>query len=314
MTTATVSKPDLLSWGYFLFLSLTWGSSFILIKRGLEGFTLWQSATIRIVVAAIILTGFAVSHVKKIPKSKLKFIFLSSILGMFAPSYLFCAAEVNLSSSITGVLNALTPAFAVIAGFVFFKKSFRLFQSIGLMIGFIGTACLVLINTDSNIEINRYAFLVMLAACFYGININVVKNHLAEINPFHITTVAVSFSGILGLIVLFATGYKSYVNIQPQQVTPLLALATLGIMGTAFAQIALNKLIKRTSVVFASSNTYIIPIVAVMWGLLDGEKLHIWHFVGMAGIILGILVLNGKITLPAKKIFDEKGLGGEGVA
>jgi drug/metabolite transporter (DMT)-like permease len=301
MTTSTYTKPDLLSWGYFLFLSLTWGSSFILIKRGLEGFTVWQSATIRIVVAAIILVGFAARHIHKIPKGKLKYIFLSSMMGMFAPSYLFCAAEVNLSSSVTGVLNALTPAFAAIVGFIFFKKSLQRFQSVGIIIGFIGTACLVLINANSKIEINGYAFLVMLAASFYGININIVKNHLADINPFHLTTVAVSFSGALGLIVLFATGYESYVNIQPQQISPLIALATLGIMGTALAQIALNKLIKRTSVVFASSNTYIIPIVAVVWGIADGEQLHFWHFVGMSAIILGILVLNGKITLPVKK-------------
>ena len=296
-------RDNILVWIYFLLLVLIWGSSFILIKNGLKSYSPWEAATIRLVSACSVFIFLSFRHLKKIPTKKIPIVLFLGVLNMFVPAYLFCMAQTHITSGMAGILNSLTPLFTSIIAIVFFGKLITRIQWLGLVIGFCSTAFLILMNTSSTISLNEYALLIIVATICYGASINIVKNHLASLNSLHITTVAVSFAGILGVVVLISGGYKSYFTVNEQNFYPLLSLITLGIVGTAIAQLIQNQLIKKSSAVFASSMTYVIPIVAVLWGLLDGEQLYYYHFLGMMGIITGILIINkgGSLKKSIKK-------------
>lgn len=286
------NQKNYLVWAYFLSLVLIWGSSFILIKKGLEGYSVWQSATIRLLSALFVMIFLAARHLYKIPKEKIPWVLLVGLLSMFFPSYLFCAAETNLNSSMAGILNALTPLFTSVFAIAFWGKSISRKQRVGLAIGFFSTSFLLLINSNGQLSLNEYALLVIVAAICYGTNINIVKHHLSNVNSLHITTVAVTFAGLFAMIFLLSSGYKGYIIVNGSQIYPLLSLVILGVLGTALAQLLQNRLIQKSSVAFASSTTYLIPVVAVLWGLIDGENLVLLHYIGMAGIIAGVWIVR----------------------
>jgi drug/metabolite transporter (DMT)-like permease len=73
-----------------------------------------------------------------------------------------------------------------------------------------------------------------------------------------------------------------------------LALAVLGVIGTAFSMLIMNSLIRYTSAVFASSVTYIIPVFAILWGLLDRETITIFHLMFMGLVLVGVYLINRK--------------------
>lgn len=299
-------KDSYIVWFYFILLVLIWGSSFILIKNGLKGYSIWQSATIRLVSALAVMAFFAVKHLRKIPSKKIPIVLVVGLLSMFFPSYLFCMAQTHISSAMAGILNALVPLFTSVIALTFFGRSITRLQWLGLAVGFFSATFLILINASAEFSLNEYALLVIIATICYGLNINIVKIYLADVNSLHITTVAVSFAGILGLLFLLFSGYESYIEVGDDQIFPLLSLIALGVLGTALAQYIQNQLMQKSSAIFASSTTYIIPVVAVLWGLLDGEKLVFWHYLGMLGILMGVLILNrsGKSEL-RRRLMEE---------
>ena len=277
---------------FYLILILTWGSSFILMKIGLQYYTPPQVATIRMVSALIALIGLAVFHVRKIPLHKFGYVAISGIVGMFFPAFLFCYAEAGMSSAIAGILNALVPTFTLIIGALFFKQRIKRAHVLGLIIGFSGILLLILINPVGQLALNSYAFLVIAATICYGLNINIVKHFLADVDPLPISTVSVSISGILALIYMLFKGGLHLIPLNAQNKTPLLAAIALGVFGTAMAQSLFNQLIKKTSGLFASTIVYVLPIVAIFWGVLYGEKLVPLHYCGMLLIIIGIVVIR----------------------
>jgi drug/metabolite transporter (DMT)-like permease len=279
-------------WLSFLVLTLAWGSSFILVKRGLEAFTPLQVASIRLVSAAAVLSFWGFSNLKHIPKGQLKFVIGSGILSMGVPAFLFSMAQVGLKSSIVGVLNALTPAFAFIIGILFFKQKSKFMQVVGLLFGFFGSVLLILEKENGGFSLNGYAGFVVLATLCYGLNVNMIKRYLPDLKPIYLSSVAVLASGLLALPYLLSTNWLDVVANNPKGMQSLAAAVTLGCVGTAFAQVVFNNMLQQSSAVFASSITYFIPIVAVMWGVWDGEMLTFWHYLGIACLIVGIIILN----------------------
>jgi drug/metabolite transporter (DMT)-like permease len=286
------NNNSLFIWGSFFVLTLAWGSSFILVKRGMVAFSPWQVASMRLAVAGLALSPIAFASFPKVPISKLKYITIIGFTGLGIPAYLFCAAQLGLSSSIVGVLNALTPAFTFIMGISFFGQKSKTMQIVGLLIGFLGSAILILVNSKGEVTLNAYALFVVAATICYGVNVNIIKKYLSDVNPMHMTSISVTAVGILGLLYLLTTDWLSVIQNHPQGQASLWATLTLGLVGTAFAQVVFNRMLSVSSAVFASSITYFIPIVAVMWGVWDGETLLGWHYLGMAFIIGGILILN----------------------
>ena len=287
-------RDKLINWGLFTILSLIWGSSFILMKAGMNILTPYDVASIRILSAGLVLIPFARKALLEVPRNKLALVILSGLLGSFFPAYLFCIAETRIDSSLAGILNALTPLFTIIIGISFFQLKAHWRKITGVLIGFIGLYMLVSPNGDIHFANVSYTMLVLLATVFYGINVNMVGRHMQGIGSINIASLAFVFLIIPSLIILYINGYFSLPLGDKTVLISTAASAVLGIMGTAVASILFYMLVKRAGTLFASMVTYGIPFIAVMWGVLYGEHVTLWQ-VGCLGIILGgVYLVNRK--------------------
>ena len=285
-------RPKYLPIALFIVLSLIWGSSFILIKRGLEAYSPRQVGALRVVFSFLVLLPWAIPSLAKIPRDKLALVALTGFMGNLIPSFLFAKAETELASSIAGVLNGLTPLFAFVIGILFFRTAWRKEQLLGLIVGFVGTIGLSFVQKGELSSINSYALLVVVATVCYAMNANLLKEKLGKIDPLPLTAVAMLFIGPVGLVYLMTTDFLTVVGSTPESWYALGYIAILGILGTAIALVLFNVLIQMTSTVFATAITYVIPIIAVLWGVLDGEQLYPLHYVGMVFILTGVFIVN----------------------
>lgn len=281
-----------INWLVFALLSLVWGSSFILIKEGLKAFTPYQVASLRMLSAGLILLPFAWKALKHIPRQKMGLVIFSGILGNFIPAYLFCIAETQIDSSLAGILNSLTPMFTILVGVLFFKVQTNFVKILGLLIGFIGLSFLLAAGRDVSLHNLSFAGLVLLATLFYGINVNLVGRYMQNLGSLNIASIAFAFLILPSLCVLFFTGYFNNDFSNPLVLQAVLASSILGIVGTSIATILFYFLVKRAGIVFGSLVTYGIPVIAVAWGIVDGESLSFMQVICLAVILLGVYIVN----------------------
>lgn len=299
MTPNQSGDQSLRSWLLLAFLSLIWGSSFILIKKGLVVFSAGEVGAYRIVSAAIVLLPLSIPRLKKLNQKQLFNLVIAGMVGSFIPAFLFATAQTQISSSITGVLNALTPLFVVIIGALFFGARITTRNSIGLVIAFIGVLVLITVKAGAGFsgltDINAYALLVILATVCYGINLNIIKHWFVKLKPVEITAISLLLVLPVALgYLLFATDFTYKLSHVEGAKLAAGYLTILGVLGTAFALIIFNGLVKIASPVFASMVTYLIPIVAIAWGVVDGEVLLPGHYIGILAVITGVWIGNKK--------------------
>lgn len=290
------SESALKAWGFLIILALVWGSSFILIKRGLEVYSPGEVGALRIVFAGMVLLPLSLPRLKGLNKRQIKNLIIVGLVGSFIPAFLFAKAQTQLSSSLTGVFNAMTPLFVVIIGALFFNSRITKRNAIGLIIAFVGVVILLMVKEGGlgNFnEINAYALLVLLACACYGLNLNIIKYRFVELKPVAITAISLSIVLPVALIFLFTSTQFSFKLLHVEGAVQAAGyIAILGIVGTALALILFNVMVKVATPVFASSVTYLIPVVAIMWGLLDGEVLLAGHYFGIVAVIFGVWVGN----------------------
>jgi drug/metabolite transporter (DMT)-like permease len=277
-----------LKWGYLLVLSLVWGSSFILIKKGLLGLTAIQVGSLRIIFAAIFLLIIGFKSLSKIPKEKWKYIALTSLFGTFIPAFLFAIAQTEIDSSVSSILNSLTPLNTLVLGALVFGVSFQKRQVWGVFIGLVGSLLLVFNGAMNHPDQNYYyAILVIIASVCYAINVNLIKRFLSDLTPVSITTGNFLFLIFPALAILYFSGFGAVIHVEKVQ-HAVMFIMVLGVVGTGIANILFFKLIQISSPVFATSVTYLIPVVAFFWGLLDNEMLTAVQFFGAFIILIGV--------------------------
>ncbi len=263
-----------IKWGYLFILSIIWGSSFILIKKSLLGLTPFQLGSLRTIITGFILFSVGFNTIKTIEKRQWKWLILSGFLGSFFPAFLFAIAETEIDSSVAAMLNSLTPLSTMLMGFAIFKIASTKRQMLGVLIGFIGTAILIFRGSELNPNQNYYfAGFVVLSTMFYAANVNIIKSRLFNVKPLSIATANYVVIIIPAIIVLLSSGFFSeatYSN--PNFKMSLLYVTVLSFFGTALAKVLFNNLILISTPVFASSVTYLMPIMALFWGTLDGES------------------------------------------
>ncbi|MBC7642837.1 MAG: DMT family transporter [Flavobacterium sp.] len=281
-------------WVLLIMLSLIWGSSFILIKLGLIGLNAYQVGSCRIIFAAVFLLLIGFRTLPNIPLHKWKYIALTAMTGTFFPAFLFSIAETHIDSSVTAILNSLTPLNTLLIGILAFGLAANRNQIFGLIIGLVGSSILVLNGASNHPEQNYYyAILVIIASICYAVNVNLVKKHLSGLSPLTISTGNFAVMFVPALIILFSTGFFTVCkghNVQHS----LFFIMILGIVGTGIANIIFFKLIQISSPVFATSVTYLIPIVAFFWGLMDSEILSFIQFIGAFIILIGVYLSSKK--------------------
>ena len=277
-----------LKWVYLLVLSVIWGSSFILIKKGLVGLTAIQLGSLRILFAAIFLLIIGFKSLSKIPKEKWKYIALTSLLGTFIPAYLFAIAETEIDSSITAILNSLTPLNTLVFGALVFGIGFQKRQAWGVFIGLLGSLLLVFNGAINHPGQNYYyAILVIIASICYALNVNLIKRYLSDLSPLSISTGNFAVLFLPALFILFFSGFSIVIHIEKVQ-HAVFFIMVLGVVGTGIANIIFFRIIQMSSPVFATSVTYLIPIVAFFWGLLDNEMLTPIQGLGAFIILIGV--------------------------
>jgi drug/metabolite transporter (DMT)-like permease len=277
-----------LKWIYLVGLALIWGSSFILIKKGLIGLSALQVGSLRIIFAAIFLLLIGFKSLSKIPKEKWKFIAMTSMFGTFVPAFLFALAQTEIDSSVSSILNSLTPLNTLILGALVFGVSFERRQVWGVFIGLVGSMLLVLNGAMNHPDQNYYyAILVIIASVCYAINVNLIKRFLSDLSPLSITTGNFLVLLFPSLTILYFSGFSDVVHVEKVQ-HAVVFIMILGVLGTGIANIVFFKLIQMSSPVFATSVTYLIPVVAFFWGLLDNEMLTPVQFFGAFIILIGV--------------------------
>ncbi|HVF80976.1 MAG TPA: DMT family transporter [Flavisolibacter sp.] len=278
------------NWVLFVLLALVWGSSFILIKKASVHLTGWQVGAIRIFSAGAVFLPFALFYVGKLPKAKIPVIILTGLLGNLFPAFLFAIAiHQKIDSSLAGILNSLTPLFVIVIGGLFFKTRVQSKKIAGVLIGFLGLLLLSISRGPVSINDVGFTLLILLATVMYGINVHIIGTYLKGLDPIKMATVSIGFLTIPTAIVLWLNPVSlSAVETKAS----ILAAVTLGILGSAAATVLFYMLIKKAGGLFASLVTYAIPVVAIAWGLLDGEHISLLQF-GCLGIILcGVYLAN----------------------
>lgn len=273
---------------YLAILALVWGSSFILIKRGLQGLNPFQLGSLRIVFAALFLLIIGFNSIKHIQLRHWKYLALTACFGTFVPVFLFSYAQTQISSTISAILNSLTPLNTLLLGILLFKVDFQRRQIFGVFFGLVGSSLLILNGAATHPDQNyAYAILLILASICYALNVNFIKRYLSDLSPLSITTGNFVVMLIPAFIVLFFSGFFEAIQVQQTQ-DVIIYIAILGVVGTALANILFYRLIQISSPVFASSVTYLIPVVAFFWGLLDNEGLTFIQLIGAAIIMFGV--------------------------
>lgn len=289
-----MKKSPVLAWVLLIILALIWGSSFILIKRGLVGLEAPEVGSLRIVAAALFLLPSALLRLKSINKKDIPYYISVGLLGSLVPSFLFATAQTQLASAITGVLNALVPIFTILIALFILKQKQEPKVFIGVFVGFIGTAILILAGQGSNFSgLNIYALLVVLATVCYASNLTLIKQKLNGIHAITVTSISLFFVFPFAAIHLFGfTDFWPKLMNEEGVGMSTFYICLLGVLGTAIALIIFNKILQMTNPLFASSVTYIIPIVAVIWGVIDGEQLYLLQYLGMIAVGVGVYIAN----------------------
>ena len=276
------------------FLALIWGSSFILMKRGLEVFDFMEVAALRIVIAFVSLTPFLPQAFKLVKPKHYFPIVISAFLGNGIPAFLFTKAQTELDSSLVGTLNGIVPLFTLILGVYFFSAKPSKANILGIFLGLLGIVFLAFSTLKDGFAFNGYIFLVVLATIFYATSINVIKKYLQDLNPASIAALAFLIIGPIAAVYLFNTSFLYQLQTQPDGYKALGYIALLSVLGTSMAAIIFNRLLNRSSAIFTSSITYLIPIVAIFWGVLDGEIITSYHVLGSVIILSGVYLVNKK--------------------
>lgn len=285
-------ENKLIQWLILLLLSFIWGSSFILIKKGLNAFHNLHVAGYRILFSYLLTLPIAIKNIRFIYNGYLKSLLLVGIVGTAMPVFLFATAQQDVDSSLAGMLNSLTPFCTLIIGLIFYKSQVKFSQVMGVTLGLSGAFMLIVKSNFAVIsQINMNAVLIIAATLCYGVNVNEVKKFLHELNGIQITSLSLFFIGPIALIYILLSDY-SYIDDTKLAIESLVYIFLLAAFASVLAITIFNYFIKYTTALFAASVTYIIPIFAIFWGVLDGEKITIWQLIWISVILMGVYLVN----------------------
>lgn len=294
------------NWLLLIVLTFVWGSSFILMKRGVEVFTGIQVGALRVFVAFLALSPLVFRHVNKLLLKHWKGFLGMGLFGSLLPGLLFAESQKGISSSLTSMINTMTPLFTVMITVFFFKEKVRILNLAGIVIGFLGALGLIMVNGHSGTNTNlSFVIFALLGTLCNGITANIIKYSLGTVNSVACTVWAMLFVGpVSGVYLLCDADFTHRLTTNPLAMQSLGYICILGILGTSVSIILFNVLIKNTSSIFGASVTYLIPIVAIMWGVLDGEHIVPMYIVCALVILTGVYLVNKKESVVEAAPYD----------
>ena len=282
---------DNTSWAIMIFLSLVWGCSFILIKKALIFLDPVQLACLRLGISSIAFAPVVFYYRNEINWSDWPKFIAVGLTGSGIPAFLFSFAQTQVSSSVAGLLNSLTPIWTLIIGIFIFRLSFNNRKLVGVILGFLGAASLILLGSKKSLGENPlFGIYIIIATVCYAISVNMVQAFFSKAKPVIISSMSFFMIGPPALVYVFFTDFVQVVNTNPAAWYSVGAVTLLSLMGTVMASILFYNLVQRTTAVFASTVTYLMPLIALAWGIFDGEYITWLHYAGMATILIGVYI------------------------
>jgi drug/metabolite transporter (DMT)-like permease len=282
-------------WILIIFLAFIWGASFILMKKGLQSFTNLQVGAMRIFFSFIFFIPLIYRHIYKLNKSNLRSLLIVAFIGNTIPAFLFTTAQTQINSSMAGILNSLTPLFTLLIGIALYANRVKWLSFAGVILGMAGASGLILsANNLSGVNANNwYGLFAVFATICYGISINEIKFRLKDLDGVAIASLGFLFPGPFAGLYLLMSDYSLAAS-SDGMYFDLLAVAGLAFFSSFIAIIVMNLLIKFTTSLFAASVTFIIPIFAVFWGVIDGETFLLVHAFWAVIILAGVWLVHKK--------------------
>jgi len=281
--------PAPLDWFLMFFLATVWGASFWFIKHSVEIYTPIQMAMWRMVLATLVYLPIAAVYWSKIDWRRWKPLVVVAFCGSAIPNLFFAIAQQHVDSSLAGVLNSLTPLFTLLIGAAVFTMKFSREKVLGVVIGLAGALILLMFNQSSGGAGNAfYASLCVLATLCYAINANTVNTYLRDVHPAAIASAAFVITGGLFVFGLWYSGGWEVTKQNPDGWKGLGYIFYLSAVGTVIGSIVYYIVLQRTSAIFATSVTYLLPVVSITIGALDGERIGPIDMIGTGVILLGV--------------------------
>jgi len=292
-------------WAVLILLSMIWGSSFILMKKGLESYSDYQVAAFRIFISFLAFIPLIIKNLKKLNRNNIKSLLIVGFIGNGFPAILFAKGQTEINSSLAGMINTLVPVFTLILGAIFYKVKTKYTNVLGVFIGLVGASSLILVSSNDFSNNNYlYSGLIVIATIFYAINTNEVKSKLKDLNGVSVAALSFLMIGPFAGIYLLFSDFSKVLE-SPNYIMNFGFIFILAIFGSFLAIILFNVLIKYTSALFSASVTYIIPVFAIMWGLLDNEQISIIQISSVVFIFLGVYLVN-KTKNSKNKLYSEE--------
>jgi drug/metabolite transporter (DMT)-like permease len=274
-------------WLVLAILSLIWGTSYILMKKGLQSFSAFQIGSLRILITAAVLLPVALRNLRKLNTSNIWSIIIIGLFGSGIPAFLFPLAQTKIDSSLAGMLNSLSPVFTLVIGIMFYNRKVIRSQIAGVFLGLLGAVGLLY---SGSFTFNFYGLFVVLATLLYGISSNEVSK-IQSLNGLQITSLAFLLMSPVALGMFLFTDFHAATE-TANWMRNLGFIVILSVIGSAFSLIIFYSLIRDSSPVFASMTTYFIPIIATLWGLSDNERLTSSMLFSVFIIFCGVYLIN----------------------
>jgi len=294
-------KRKIWHWLVLGILSLIWGTSYILMKKGLESFSSMQVGSLRITITFLCLLPIALRNLKYLTKTNILSLLIIGLFGSVIPAFLFPLAETRISSSLAGMLNSLSPVFTLVIGVAFYERKAIKAQIAGIVLGLIGAAGLLY---SGSLTFNLYGLLVVLATIIYGLSSNEVSK-VKGINGFKITALSFFVSSPPAIIYLFFSDFSIPLKTE-NWIRNLCFIGILAILGSATALAIFYVLIRDTSPVFGSMVTYLIPIIATLWGFADNEHFSSSMIISVVFIFAGVFIINRPDLFKKKEVISDE--------
>jgi drug/metabolite transporter (DMT)-like permease len=277
---------------------LIWGGSFLFIELALSFLTPIGVAFWRTTFGAIAMMVAMIIFRTKLPTSfeAWKRLTIAGILMSSVPFVLYAYAQTQVTSSLAAIINAVTPIATVIVILIAFRtEKLKPHVITGIVVGLVGV--LVVLGAWQGFgDNNPLAILAMLVAItLYGIGTPYVRKFVTPLNlPTEVSVFGQIGTAALTLLPLYLL--SGPLVTKTPDLTSLLAMITLGALGSGVAYLLYYKILDVVGSAVASSVTYITPIIAVILGVsLLGEQLHWYEPVGGLIVILGAAISQGSI-------------------
>ena len=291
-------KTTIINWLLVLFVSLSWGASFMFTRLVVEEISPSHLVSIRLLLAALLLGPLFINKEEFLKMSKvIPSLILLGIINAALPFFLFAWSAQELTAGMLSILNGTSPLFALIIAILLFRQNTTFLQVIGLLAGFIGL--FIFIGLDEIRVVFFPVTLCLIGAFCYAYSNNVLFK-LNHINSSALAS-ATMLSGFIFSIPLFLYEPQSFSF--DLSLKTYLATLFLGLVSTGISFIAYVVLLQRSSPVQASSIIFLVPITGIFWGAIFlNENIDQKVILGSLCILVGIGLTN--IFKPKKLLRD----------